>query len=267
MSNSLINYIYSNIIVVPGGALSMGSNIEEVGYCVEEWKDCLVDSSYKSKFQAWIMKEYPEHIVNLPSFISWMYPVTNLQYSLYAEEMGLPFPESLEKNLPDDHPVWGVKLEEASSFAKWISYLDGNDWRLPTEAEWEWMASGPENLRYPFGNAFDKNCCNTIESKIKSSTPVNAYQNGVSWCGVYDLAGNIEEWTSSIYTPYPGGQLIEDDLIKLLGKNYSILRGGSFELGGDLTRSSRRHGPHPGFMFRVTGFRLVCSKKGAYSFD
>ena len=71
------------------------------------------------------------------------------------------------------------------------------------------------------------------------------------------MAGNVEEWTDSRYEAYPGGTVIDDDLLQILGQGYPVLRGGSFELGGDLTRSARRHGPHPGAKFRITGFRLV----------
>ena len=73
-----------------------------------------------------------------------------------------------------------------------------------------------------------------------TTTPVGAYPEGASWCGLMDLAGNVEEWTASRYAPYPGGHYIEDDLTDLVGRAYPILRGGSFRLGGDLARCARR---------------------------
>jgi formylglycine-generating enzyme required for sulfatase activity len=238
----------------------MGSSAKEVEYCVAEWQDHLLEVRYADVFRDWISKEMPEHVVHLDAFCAMRYLVTNGDYRTFLQATQLPPPESIAASLPDDHPVWGVSLHQAHAFAKWRHQLDGNPWRLPTEAEWEWMASGPDKLRYPYGNQFDPKCANSIESGYHQTTPVNAHPEGPSWCGAFDLAGNVEEWTASLYSPYPGGTFIQDDLTNALGSEYPILRGGSFALGGDLTRCARRHGPYPGKPFRVTGFRLVYNK-------
>ena len=252
-----------DIISIPAGVLAMGSSSEEVRYCVEEWQSRLLDDSYIPVFESWISKESPLHSVQIPAFRAMRFPVTNRDFGLYLSAHGGVTPESIAIGMPDDHPVWGVSLDQAVTFAQWRGSIDKLPWRLPTEAEWEWMAAGPEKLRYPYGNEFDSRCCNTFESGVYRSTPVHAYPQGKSWCGAYDMAGNVEEWTASRYAPYPGGQFVNDDLTELVGSDYPILRGGSFELGGDLTRCSRRHGPHPGKPFRITGFRLVYDENPA----
>jgi formylglycine-generating enzyme required for sulfatase activity len=244
-------------IKVSGGSLAMGSTMEEVDRCVDEWRHHLIEPSYVPVFRSWIMKEYPQHQVEIQPFVAWRYPVTNGQLRAYIEECALLPPESIREELPDDHPAWGVSISMAKGFARWRSTQDGRSWRLPSESEWEWMAAGPEGRRYPFGDYYDLSCLNTVERKIGCTTAVDAHPQGASWCGILDLAGNVEEWTDSYYAPYPGGFFVYDDLIRLVGENYPILRGGSFELGGDLARSARRHGPHPGHPFRITGFRLV----------
>jgi formylglycine-generating enzyme required for sulfatase activity len=71
------------------------------------------------------------------------------------------------------------------------------------------------------------------------------------------MAGNVEEWTSTDYHPYPNGSFVADDLAYGSRDGYKILRGGSFARSGDLARCARRHGPHPDPVFRYRGFRLV----------
>jgi toxoflavin biosynthesis protein ToxD len=247
----------TDIVSVPAGVLIMGSSSEEIQYCVNEWRARLLDNRYVSVFGSWIAKEYPPHPKQMSSFTAMRFPVTNGEFSRYLHDNDDTIPESIETGMPDDHPVWGVTLGQAEAFAIWRRGVDGRPWRLPTEAEWEWMAAGPEKRRYPYGEQFDSRCGNTIESEIGRTTSVYAHPKGKSWCGAYDLAGNVEEWTTTRYAPYPGGQFVDDDLTRLVGFDYPILRGGSFALGGDLTRCSRRHGPHPGKPFRITGFRLV----------
>jgi formylglycine-generating enzyme required for sulfatase activity len=245
------------LVAVPGGTLAMGSTLGEVERCVDEWAGRLIDPSYVPVFRSWIMKEFPQHPVDVPAFTARKYPVTNDEFREWLEHTGGPAPESIVERRPDDHPVWGVTLDEARAFAAWRAARDGRAWRLPTEAEWEWMAAGPEARRYPFGDLFDPARCNTTERGLGTTTAVDAHPGGVSWCGVMDLGGNVEEWTSSRYAPYPGGAFVDDELARQLGRDYPIVRGGSFALGGDLTRSARRHGPLPGPRFRVLGFRLV----------
>lgn len=235
----------------------MGSSWADVDSCVDRWSAHLLSPEYRAVFRSWLSKEVPAHPVHIGPLIAWRFPVRNDQYREFLVANGGLLPESIATGLPEDHPVWGTSLEQAQAFARWA----GENWRLPTEAEWEWLAAGPERRFYPYGDEFDCLRCNTYERGLGTTTSVDAHPDGASWCGAMDLAGNVEEWTASRYTPYPGGEPVEDDLMRLLGPGYPILRGGSFELGGDLTRCARRHGPHPGHRFRVTGFRLVRDRR------
>lgn len=71
-------------------------------------------------------------------------------------------------------------------------------------------------------------------------------------------AGNVEEWTASAYRPYPGGRAIEDDFFDAYGLGYAVVRGGSFALGGDVSRCARRHGQLPAPAYhRYVGLRLA----------
>lgn len=249
------------VVEIPGGSFEMGSTVEEIELTLGEWSGRLISRDYHDVFRSWLMKEYPAHLVRIPAFAMSRFPVSNGEFRRFLQRYpDQPAPESIFSGLPDNHPVWGVAVDGAESYIRWRAECDGLPWRLPSETEWEWAARGPDSRRYPFGDRFCSNLCNTLESSRGVSTPVDAFPSGASPWGVFDLAGNVEEWTATSYSPYPGGELIEDDLLRKLGPNYRILRGGSFTLGGDLARTRRRHGPHPGWSFRVTGFRMVFSR-------
>jgi formylglycine-generating enzyme required for sulfatase activity len=87
-----------------------------------------------------------------------------------------------EETLPKVCVTW----YEAEAYAHW------RGGRLPTEAEWEYAARGPQSLVYPWGNEFDETRANTINSP--GLKPVGSYPNGISWVGAHDMAGNAMEW-------------------------------------------------------------------------
>lgn len=251
---------------IPAGTFMMGSSLAEIDLTEREWRDCLREPAYRPVLRDWLMKEYPAHPVRVAAFRMTRFPVRNDDYRSFLDanrhdRACPPVPESLQAGLPGDHPVWGVKLTDAQAFVAWRARRDSLAWRLPSEAEWEWAAAGPAGLRYPYGDIFDARRCNTVESGRGGSSPVDAHPDGASFWGIEDMGGNAEEWTASAYQPYPGGVPQDDDLMRLLGPGYAVLRGGSFALGGDLARTRRRHGPHPGMPFRVTGFRMVIDQE------
>lgn len=250
-----------DFVSIGGGVLEMGSSLDEVENCVAYWGSRLIDPSYRSSFRDWIRKEYPKHRVRIEPFLIGRFPVTNGQYAEFVKATSHAVPESLGAGSPLNHPVWGVSWEDASAFTDWLTERFGAGLRLPSEAEWEYSARGPSGTEFPFGDEFDVSKCNTVEAGAGGTTPVDQYPQGASAFGVFDLAGNVEEWTSDFYAPYPGGEFIQDDLSRQCGRSYRVLRGGSFALGGDLARCARRHGPHPGPAFRYRGFRVAQSHK------
>jgi toxoflavin biosynthesis protein ToxD len=245
------------LVSIPTAEFGMGSTIDEVEACARYWNSRLIDPAYKAAFREWILKEYPKHRVRVSPFLIGRFPVTNGEYEIFLRAEGKAEPESLVLGEPARNPVWGVTYEDATTYAEWLGARVGRACRLPTEAEWECAARGPSGNEYPYGQEFDANKCNTVEAGIGATTPVDFYVSGASEYGVFDMAGNVEEWTASFYAPYPGGRFIADDISNCEGRKYRVLRGGSFALGGDLARCARRHGPHPNPLFRYRGFRLL----------
>lgn len=182
--------------------------------------------------------------MHIDSYYIDRYPVTNAEYKKFLDsfpaEQRPRLPRSWDEKYPIDranHPVSGVSFSAASGYAEWA------DKRLPTEAEWEKAARGTEGLKYPWGNQFDRTKCNTDESGINDTTPVDRYQNGASPYGVMDMAGNVWEWVSDWA---PNG--VE-----------KIIKGGSYKHDQDFALSSSRdsYNPNSGRASSV-GFR--CAK-------
>ena len=116
----------------------------------------------------------------------------------------------------ENHPVAEVCHAEARAFVRWCNAVappaDGWTWALPTEDIWELAARTESGLTYPWGDAFDSSHCNSAETDLRGTTPVDRYPSGASRIGCRDMAGNLWEFVESRDTP--------DDL--------SVMRGGSF---------------------------------------
>ena len=146
------------------------------------------------------------------------------------------------------------------AYCRWLSEVTGMPYRLPSEAEWEKASRGKDGRIYPWGNEWDKSRCNSEEAYRGGTTPVGAYPQGVSPYGLWDMAGNVREWTRSLPYVYPydprDGREDED------AKGGRVLRGGSFGDSRRLVRCTFRGA----FVFRkllrgYNGFRVVVSSR------
>jgi formylglycine-generating enzyme required for sulfatase activity len=193
----------------------------------------------------------PQHDVSLAAFYAAKYPVTNREYKRFADARGLPFEYAEDRAT---HPVTDISWSEALEYARWAKM------RLLTEAEWEKAASWDERSgiksAFPWGSTFDETRCNTRESGVGDTTPVGTYseREGNSPCGCADMAGNVWEWTSSLYTSYPYRP--EADQVNEQARGARVLRGGSFFLDGALSRTTYRSSRAPNRAAKNIGFRL-----------
>ena len=137
--------------------------------------------------------------------------VTNAQYAVFNPSHD--YPPGMEH-----FPVVNVTWEEAKAYAEWIGK------RLPTEAEWEKAARGADDRTFPWGDEFDSSRCNTVESGNNALTTVKHYPDGISPFGVYDMVGNVLEWTADRYEAYPWSHYEHADF----DEDFIVLRGGSW---------------------------------------
>lgn len=182
----------ADMVLIPGGSFVMGT------------ADGLAD-------------ERPRHNVTLPAFRIDRLPVTNAQFALFLDAVGerdaagrrhYDWDDSdarIHKRGGryvadpgfEDHPAVEPSWRGARAYCLWRGA------RLPTEAEWERAARGADGRTYPWGEAPPDDTRARFAAAFNATVPVGRYAAGATPDGVQDLAGNVHEWTSSLYRPYP----------------------------------------------------------------
>lgn len=216
----------------------------------------------------------PAHREKLKAYFIDKYPVTNVQYAKFIAITKHRPPLDWENGkIPDNkilHPVTMVTWYDAKTYCEFASK------RLPTEAEWEKAARGPGGNRWPWGDKMDSNRVNTYYN-VGSTTVVTRYDSGKSPYGVYDMAGNVSEWTASDFAPYRGSNapaalfkakaLVagtpEDkamkvgDFLELDDRVFKVRRGGSWKSDPFSTSAYHRNYSMPHYASDFFGFRCV----------
>jgi ergothioneine biosynthesis protein EgtB len=158
-----------------------------------------------------------------------------------------------------DEPVSHVSFLEASAYAKWAGK------RLPSEAEWEKAAcSSPDSnskLEFPWGDdEAGANKANLFENQLWSVAPIGAYPQGQSAYGCQQMIGDVWEWTTSDYAPYPGFKSEFDEYNDKWFVGQKVLRGGSFATPRSHIRTTYRNFFYPHERWMIAGFRCAKDK-------
>jgi formylglycine-generating enzyme required for sulfatase activity len=173
------------------------------------------------------------------------YPVTVADYQRFIQATGHRPPPAWPGGRPPTdlarHPVTGITWHEAVAYASWLGR------RLPTAAEWEQAARGGDGRRFPWGDTFDRERCNTQERGEAGTTPVDRFPNGVNPAGLMDLAGNVWEWVLDEVRP------------RGLGKPgvRRALKGGAFNAPASQAECGSLSSAWPDERLNYVGFRCV----------
>jgi formylglycine-generating enzyme required for sulfatase activity len=155
-------------------------------------------------------------------------------------------------------PVVGVSWYEALAYCRWLAAVMGRGYRLPSEAEWEKAARGTTGRTYPWGDQFDPGRCNTRADGPGRTLPVGGHSPGdesVYGCG--EMAGNVSEWTQSLFQPYPYDAAGGREALEAEGPR--VIRGGSWFKPKLRARASARGMNDPFFVDNDVGFRCACT--------
>jgi formylglycine-generating enzyme required for sulfatase activity len=206
--------------------------------------------------------EQPQHSVTVAAYQIGKYPVTVAEYACFVRATKHSEPKShynrlrwaqqLSERL--DHPVVNVSWHDALAHAHWLVERTGQPWRLLTEAEWEKAARGTDGRLYPWGNAWNPANANTGKN---GTMPVGSYPGGASPYGAQDMTGNVWEWTSSLYQPYPYNAT--DGREREISTEHHVIRGGSWNSRTKQARTAIRGNLPlvPDFANGFIGFRLA----------
>lgn len=247
---------------VPAGTFQMGTDAASIAALVAAGPPAWVAKAFDS--------EQPQHQVHLTRGY-WIdtYEVTNKAFAAFVAAGGYTtqalwsgagwewlshrivsqLPISCQGNEPEA-PRLCVTWYEAEAYATWRAG------RLPTEAEWEFAARGPDSLRYPWGNAFDPARANVVDSI--GPVTVGSYPTGVSWVGAHDMAGNAMEWVADWLDPTWYAHSPTDDPRGPATGTVKVEKGGWWGSNLFVARSAYRHYEDPPtYGDKHIGFRVA----------
>jgi formylglycine-generating enzyme required for sulfatase activity len=282
----LLEGIISQVKNVDGGSFDMGTSVQEVTAAVAE---CV--NTYQANCDvAWGEDSSPVHQVTVNPFSMEVTEVTYAQYLAFLNSMGpnshrtgcegqlciATRAEDPNSNVIFDSANYRV-LDVISQFpvsaVTWYgakAYCEAIGRRLPTEAEWERAARGPQNFIYPWGNTFTTDYAKTSRPKpadpsLAGAVAVGTYPSGASYYGMLDMAGNIAEWVSDWYSPSYYIQLAQTGQAVLNPQGppagtEKVVRGGSWDTPPFFSRSVHRQSAEPQNQTLWLGFR--CAQDG-----
>lgn len=204
------------------------------------------------------MSKYPVTNAQFNAFLEDPYGYANLEWWQYSaaayqwrKQHAVPF-ESKFKG--DERPREMVTWFDAVAYCQWLTDRMKVRVMLPSVAEWQRAYQGDNGNRYPWGNKFNKNNCNTAESDIKMTTIVTAYEKNVSQFNVCDMAGNVWEWCRNADLNH---RFSED--LSLNAKR--VVRGGSYMSPANRSEVNFHYALNPSNLHASIGFRLVYHEK------
>jgi serine/threonine-protein kinase len=217
--------------------------------------------------------DYPAHEVKVAPFYLDKTEVSNRDYANFVRATNHAPPTGWRGAEPpegaEDLPVTYVSYRDATEYCAWRGeqQRDGVHYRLPTEEEWEYAARGPGaeapwrgRRLFPWGDEWKLGLANTKESRLNHPQIVTANRDGASMFGVFNLSGNVAEWTATDFNHYPGSDRQTPREPGYSG-TYQVVRGGSFDYPKEWAMTTTRAWARPTEKGPSIGFRCAAELK------
>lgn len=255
---------------VPAGLFPIGNNGSQQMLFLETGLMPLIKRNIaESDARSYLEAASPQHDLRLEGYQISRYPITNEQYARFVRATGHLPPDHWRGPTPPpelrNHPVVFVSWYDAQAYCHWRSQAEGAHLRLPTEAEWEKAALGTAGTLFPWGDETKGTHHNNYQAGVGTTSAVGIFAAGISPYGCFDMAGNVYEWTCSLWGadawrptyryPYQPDDGREDPTAP--GTIYRVLRGGAYYLSNIFTSCTYRDRDLPTNKGRSLGFRIV----------
>jgi len=202
--------------------------------------------------------ERPQHRVKVAPFAISVYELTIAEYRTFASATGRPLPKTGDLDRAKT-PVFFVSWNDALAYTQWLSKRTGRDYRLPSEAQWEYAARAGTSTNYWWGRELGANKahCIACDTGLDPRLPTRVGRFAANPYGLYDTAGNVQEWVYDCYHEnYEGapgdGSVFEGGNCKL-----RVVRGGAYSSGPKSLRSAARDKLQAETANDSVGFRVV----------
>jgi len=219
------------VVTVEGGTFTMGSSVET--------------------------DETP-HTVTLSSYSIGKYPVTVGQYKKYCTATGTAMPEAPSWGWKDKHPMVNVNYNDAVAYCNWLGETYGGDWRLPTEAQWEFAArGGTKSNKYTYSGSDDLDEVGWYADNAGGKTQTVGRKKA-NELGIYDMSGNVWEWCKDWYGDYSA--TAQTNPKGATTGSYRVLRGSGWDDSASACRVATRNFGDPAGRNGSRGFRVLLSQ-------
>lgn len=233
LSDTTAPLIPQDMVYVPYGSFTMGIDKETKSGGKKQTAYDKRMSSPQSREA--FHDEGPAHRVTLDAYLIDKYEVSNKDFGEFIKATGHSAPAYWDDPRLNhtDQPVVGVNWQDAKAYCEWKGK------RLPTEAEWEKAARGPQGNVYPWGNEFDPQ--RTNYGKMQNATdPVTSHPEGASYYGAHHMAGNVFEWVADWYDPSYYAKVNGQEIANPSGPEKAIWIGGTGTYADRLTVGEKR---------------------------
>lgn len=201
--------------------------------------------------------EQPKHVVSLSAYQIGKYPITVGQYRYFCQQTGKEMPATPYWGWQELHPVVNVSYTDAIAYCDWLGQVYGGQWRLPTEAEWEYAARGGSNSQgylYSGGNEMEKLGWLVLNTEAQTQAVGHKAANEL---GIYDMSGNAWEWCQDWYAETYYANSPQHDPQGANSGSYKVQRGGSWSNTAEDCRVTYRGYASPEDQVENYGFRVV----------